>query len=310
MGFSTLGQKNLMGAKVAGITVGLLSALVASPSLAFTIGGAADVIKYQSNGTNTIRCDACAVDPLLVGNASNPGGNVELFASSETVGFTSTPTTLEGTLNGTSIILSSLTAADWNGDFGFNASDWFNALLSQALTPIGTTLLGSSNPFQLFAATSIRERFSDPNISYINQDASGMVSIGLAGHFDVAGILRQALATSLQRNSTLLGALRAGLGLRSGTATQVATRLLNPSVQASEIVKVTYGNQVPQYLYSFTATPSGLVEIRDGVSHSGNYEVSFQGQLPPTTSVPEPASVLSLLAVGAGTAILGRRKTA
>ncbi|WP_413200001.1 NF038130 family PEP-CTERM protein, partial [Nostoc piscinale] len=65
-----------------------------------------------------------------------------------------------------------------------------------------------------------------------------------------------------------------------------------------EIVKYTYNGQT-DYLFSFLATDSGLTEKSDGISHSGNYEVTFQGLVPikPSQSVPEPSVVLGILGV-------------
>ena len=72
-------------------------------------------------------------------------------------------------------------------------------------------------------------------------------------------------------------------------------------IQASEIVKVAYNGNPAQYLYSFNATGSGLVAQDDGISHSGNYEVSFQGVAPQKLrnpqAVPEPSVMLGLLGV-------------
>jgi len=82
----------------------------------------------------------------------------------------------------------------------------------------------------------------------------------------------------------------------------IATGLLgvlgSKPIQASEIVKVFYNGGQSQLLYGFSATPSGLVAADDGVSHSGNYELSFQGVLPTPAATPEPSAMLGLLGVG------------
>ena len=75
-------------------------------------------------------------------------------------------------------------------------------------------------------------------------------------------------------------------------------------VQASELVKYTYENQVG-YLYSFNATDSGLVSNDVTRSHNGNYEVKFQGAKP----VPVPAAFVGIGIAGAiGAAKLKRSK--
>jgi hypothetical protein len=81
----------------------------------------------------------------------------------------------------------------------------------------------------------------------------------------------------------------------------------NLLAQVSEVVKYSYdgGNQTG-YLYSFKATPSNLVALDDGRSHSGNYEVTFQGAKP----VPVPAGFVGIALAGAiGGRMIKRRKS-
>ncbi|HEY9598443.1 MAG TPA: NF038130 family PEP-CTERM protein [Cyanophyceae cyanobacterium] len=209
-------------------------------------------------------------------------------------------TTLSGEIGGKSIVLSSLTATDWFGastvtsvsqaissalslsnpvarasalnlaitplyNTSSLATNWFNTALSTYGVSSNQTL------FNKFLLAGGFQRFSDPNISYVNQDADGTIRIGLAGHYDAAPLL----------------------GLTS-----------NPQhpIQASELVKVTYDNGTPQYLRSFKATESSLYNREEFLSngkktsHSGNYEVTLKGT--PPASVPEPSVVLGLVAVG------------
>jgi hypothetical protein len=206
--------------------------------------------------------------------------------------------TLDGQLNGKNISLSSLTAVDWLGASSVTnlrtvlgsaaptgqksaaiaslynpsnlATSWFNTTLSQyGITPDVTK-------FSTFLLAGGLQRFSDPNISYVNQnDQTGLIQIGLAGHFDAGPLL----------------------GL-SGT------------IQASELVKVNYNGQDSKYLYSYSATKSGLVSQDGTNSHTGNYEVTLQGELPPKPtpeSVPEPSVALGLL--GLGGMLMARRKS-
>jgi hypothetical protein len=234
-----------------------------------TPGGGTSLV-YCSNGTNTFKSGtelgSCTLDQALAGSATSPGGNIELNATSETGGGISTATTLTGNLNGTAITLSSLTAADW-GVFG---KQWMAELLQKAIgLSAAPTIVNTA--YTMFGNMGGFNRFSDPNISYVNQDdVSGLVSIGLAGHLNATDIVKAALPNSLKS-------------------------LIPNNFQVSEIVKYTYDG-VTDYLWSFEATNSGLVEAGDKVSHSGNYEVSFQGK--PVEKVPEPATVLGLMAVG------------
>ena len=246
------------------------------------IGGEEDVILFNANDTQTFEDANANLVDLLTGNASNPTGNIELFATSESAGFTGA-TTLSGSLNGSNILLSSLTENDWlTGGFG---QQWFGEFLDNALNPQGQglrTFFGDDFLYSQFASNSGREILSDPNISYVNQAADGMVSIGLAGHLNAFDRIAGQIPDLIP--------------------------FLNPTVQASEIVKVVYDNGPAQYLYSFSATDSGLTERSDGVSHDGNYEVSFQGNVP--ESVPEPTTTAALLIVGVTGALIRKRSVA
>lgn len=274
-------QKLVIGASMA---IGV-SALATVPAQAGTLTGAtiggtaaSDYLVYDSNATNTFTVANTSenVQKVLNGNAASPTGNVELAASSEQAGFDFTKnTTLTGTIGGKTLTLSSLTSDDWFGvgqtttTYGLNnlANTWFNQVLSS--NSITSPLLAAfgytqQTLFNSFLTKGGFQRFSDPNISYVNQDdTSGLISIGLAGHFDAAPLL----------------------GLPS-----------NPffPLQASEIVKYTYDGKT-DYLYSFKATKSGLVEISDKISHTGNYEVTIKGV--PPAAVPEPSVMLGLLGI-------------
>ncbi|MEH2054184.1 NF038130 family PEP-CTERM protein [Nostoc sp.] len=273
-------QKLVIGASMA---IGV-SALATVPAQAGTLTGASiggtaasDYLVYDSDAKNTFQVDKTSanVQKVLSGNAASPTGNVELAASSEKAGFNfANNTTLTGTIGGKTLTLSSLTSDDWFGvgntttTYGLNnlANTWFNQVLSS--NNIGSTLLSGfgltkESLFKSFLISGGFQRFSDPNISYVNQDdTSGLISIGLAGHYNAAPLL----------------------GLSS-----------NFLLQASEIVKYTYDGKT-DYLYSFKATNSGLVEKTDNISHSGNYEVSIKGIVPPA-AVPEPSIILGLLGV-------------
>ena len=244
-----------------------------------TLSGGTSLV-YCSNSTNTFAngtLGSCSIDEALAGSATSPGGNIELNATSETGGGIGTATTLAGNLNGKAITLSSLTTADWSV-FG---KQWMAGLLKEAIgLDAAPTVVNMA--YAQFSTMGGFNRFSDPNISYVNQDdVSGLVRIGLAGHLNATDIIKAALPAAMKS-------------------------LIPDNFQVSEIVKYTYDG-VTNYLWSFDATASGLVEIGDGKSHSGNYEVAFQGKLPPTESVPEPASVLGLMAIGSLIASRKRR---
>jgi hypothetical protein len=273
-------QKLVIGTSMA---IGM-SAIATVPAQAGTLTGASiggtaasDYLVYDSNTINTftVEKNSTNVQKALSGNAASPTGNIELAASSEKAGFNFTKnTTLTGAIGGKTLTLSSLTSDDWFGvgktttTYGVSnlANTWFSQVLSS--NNITNTLLGTlgytqQTLFNKFLVSGGFQRFSDPNISYVNQDdASGLISIGLAGHYNAAPLL----------------------GLPSNLF----------KLQASELVKYTYDGKT-DYLYSFKATQSGLVEKTDGISHSGNYEVTIKGVAP--KAVPEPSVIIGLLGV-------------
>jgi hypothetical protein len=258
-----------------------------------TIGGTAatDYLVYDSNATNTFAVpnSQINVQKVLDGSAVNPTGNVELAASSEKAGFNfSKNTTLQGQIGGKDITLSSLTASDWTSSYQGTTFGqyWFNqALASNGFGSLVGTTIGTGF-FNSFSSNGGFQRFSDPNVSYVNQDdTSGLISIGLAGHLNATPLLLpyfDQYANSLSDPFV------------KAVANSLKTQLANTPTQASEIVKYTY-NGVTDYLFSFKATKSGLTELSDGISHSGNYEVSIKGV--PPTAVPEPSVVLGLIGV-------------
>ncbi|MEA5604589.1 NF038130 family PEP-CTERM protein [Nostoc sp. UHCC 0252] len=279
-------QKLVIGASMA---IGV-SAIATVPAQAGTLTGASiggtaanDYLVYDVQGSSTKIVDKTPanVQKVLDGNAANPTGNVELRASSEVAGFDFYKnTTLTGQIGGQSITLSSLTATDWfstgsgmSTSYGANnfANTWFNQFYDAA--GLGTSFIPRNQAFNAFLGINGFQRSSDPNISYVNQnDISGEIKIGLAGHYNLKDYY-----------APLLG----NLG-----------KLLKNEFQASEVVKVTYNGKT-DLLYSFSATKSGLSNNlgsgADGLSHSGNYEVTIKGV--PPVAVPEPSVILGLLGV-------------
>lgn len=285
-------KKLLIGASIAAS----VSAIASTPAFAgsltnATIGGSAasDYLVYgvEGNKTKEIAKTQANLQAVLDGNASNPTGNVELRASSEKAGFDFTKnTTLSGKIGGKDITLSSLTAADWTPNF-------VNTWLTAALNANGFSQFTSQVGFlsNIFVNYGGMQRFSDPNISYVNQnDTTGEISIGLAGHLNANTLLTQ----SIDSYMASLNPLTLDYAIAKGLKTTLGTK----QIQASEIVKVSYNGGPSQLLYNFKATETGLTELSDGVSHSGNYEVKFAGIAPPpVASVPEPSVMLGLVGV-------------
>ncbi len=248
---------------------------------------------------------------LLQGDApppdGNAGGNVELFASSETlslaqyVAYTGV-TTLSGSLDGVPVTLSSLTWDDW-GVASYDclatpatATAVSGGLLDRWLTDLVTaysiplTPTQRANAITRMVCGNFLPQFSDPNIAYVNDlnpgnDLAEPV-VGLAGTFDLCPTL----------NSIFPGVLPLGYCLAPiGTPPNG-----RPPIQVSEIVKIQVGD-VSDILYNFSAARSGQSEVTDPQtggadqqSHSGIYEligptVPRPPEPPPPTPEPIPA---------------------
>ncbi len=314
-------EQLLIGASVA---VGM-SAAITLPATAAGLTGATisgnDFLKYDVNGSQTYLNQSASLDSILQGNSSDPGGNIELFASSETqagaLKFNQGQTTsISGTVGGQTLTLSSLNANDWfwdgskiNASYGANnlANKWFNEFWDKGATetvktngvsvektvkvntPLGSitrninvdlnAAQARAFAFEQFNQIGGFARSSDPNISYIYEDNND-INIGLAGHYDL-----KAFYTQDSQYAWLAPYLVDGF-------------------QASEVLKYTYGDTT-DYLYSFNATQSGLLET-DGWSHNGNYEVKIAGVVQ-SKDVPEPITGL-IAAAGLGGAAMRRMK--
>lgn len=298
-------KKLLLGASI----LASVSAIATAPASAttFTLSGS-DIIKYDAIDTNndgildtTVANPNADINALLQGNCSvpayqpqyqcnpgEPGGNLELFASSEKLDLNQflahkDVTSLQATFDdGRSITLSSLTAVDWFGEdlnINYGANTLANRWFSDALNAYGISdgllsAFGYNNKatfYNIFLNNGGFQRFSDANIAYVNNN-SGKVDIGLAGHFDATHLLLGALTPQQQ---TLVG-------------------MLGSPLQASEVVKVTHNGKTT-YAYTFSAARSTLSSNDGTRSHTGVYDPQLT--LDPV-DVPEPSILLGLIGVG------------
>ena len=255
----------------AAATVPALAVSLTNPTITGTDYYLYDVRDTDGNGIvdQTYLNPSADLNNILMQQDGTPGGNVELWASSEQPGanFFAPQVSLSGQINGKTLTLSSLNAFDWfttssgTQNYAYDgdtlATRWFNELLTHAgqgdIVGNGT----GEFAFNSFIHSGGFQRASDPNISYV-EASEGSIDIGLAGHFNMKDVYNYSF--------------------------------IPDGFQASEVVKYTYDG-VTDYLFSFEATESGLRELADGKSHSGHYKVAI--------AVPEPSTVLGLMAVGA-----------
>lgn len=280
---------------------------IANPAFAGSLtnaamSGTASYLTYDANQTNTYKVNNTPANlvKVLSGDLSSPTGNVELFSNSEMLSndafksYTGV-STLTGTIGGREITLSSLTTTDWASAVGTKTLGraWFDETMSKNGLD---ALVGTDNGtkiFDIFTQYGGMQRFSDPNVAYVNQDdTTGMIKIGLAGHLDATPLFLKSVDAFLASNASkqskaLVSALRPVLAAKK--------------LQASELIKYTYNNQMG-YLYSHSAVSSNLVEEVDKISHSGIYEAFLQGIAPekpkPKQEVPEPSMLLGLVSLG------------
>lgn len=264
-----------------------------------SISGTASYLTYDADQTNTFKVDNTAANlaKVLGGTINKATGNVELFSNSETLSDSAFATytgvsSLSGKIGGRDLTLSSLTIADWKSPVGSKTlgQSWFDATLTA--NGLGD-LVGTTSGTTLFTAFSQNggfQRFSDPNVSYVNQDSkTGVISIGLAGHMNATPLFLKSIDAFLASNASAQS---------KKLVTQLRPVLAAKTLQASELIKYSYNNQ-SGYLYSFKGVSSKLVEKGDSVSHSATYEVAIQGLVPPPKkTVPEPSMLLGLASLG------------
>jgi hypothetical protein len=266
-----------------------------------------DTTIYMPDGTGELsQAPGTALTTVLQGTASSAGGNVELFASSDSGGFTDTaaggafatvsPTMLTaGFDNAQSVSVRSLNGADWftTAGGGYDttygqlnlANTWYSEFVTAVATqsPAAGGVLASDLQgfFNAFRDNGGFAQMSDPNVSYVELSGN-QVTVGLGGFLDASNRIAQLLGVD---PASFSAAFASGL-------------------EVSEVA-IVEGNA----LYSFSAVDSGVFlddsatspgTRSDSDSYTGTYEVT-------TTAVPEPSSALLIL-VGIASLAMRRKR--
>lgn len=250
----------LLGASVC-IGVGVMAN---APALAgsltnSTISGSAPYLTYDANSTNTFKVDNTTTNlvKVLGGGTDNPTGNVELFSNSETLSneqfkaYKGT-TNLTGKIGGRDITFSSLTWDEWQTDLGQGKSlgqTWFDeALKANGLGNIAATPT-SAALFSVFSQYGGLQRFSDPNIAYVNQNnKTGQIQVGLAGHFDAAPLLSQSFNLYVQEKTAIAQQQAAIIQQKADTVRQLSAFISTNQRKPNMVEQVRQANQQLQQL--------------------------------------------------------------
>ena len=176
----------------------------------------------------------------------------------------------------------------------------------------------------------------DPNIGAVTyNDQTGKLQVDLVGHLDVAGRYVDTRKQTSQNGQTIdnpnfienfstadgkyTGNLAQKQGFSPDYARNATGNLLLDSAliamstksyrssqafQVSEIAKITFNSEV-SYAFSFNATDSGAIAgsrnpLNDSTSHTGIYTWTkdYPPNPNPPAAVPEPSTILGLVAVG------------
>jgi hypothetical protein len=224
--------------------------------------------------------EAAAISALSDNNLQT---NVELNYTNETnsssVGFTATA-------GKHTAKVSSVTTDEFNAFQG----EWLNGLLN-AYQPLKNVWNSSSALVQSAALEAFKSSvgFGDPNIGEFSLDETGAVSMKTLGFLDLKPRVNSILDAAVNGLSPALKAFVTS----EVNSFKIALGQID-KLQISEIVKVELDG-VSEYVYSFNATDSGFVAKDDGKSYSGVYSWSKAGT---PAAVPEPSTILGLMAVG------------
>jgi PEP-CTERM motif len=284
------------------------------------IGGVNRQVLNDITKNNAIKATSALTD-------DSRATNIELFTDGETVtdniGFT-------GKLGKNTIKVESVTKADWAD--GKLATAWltgfgntYGSLMESITTTPGSNMYSDfqSNFGALltYLQTNGFNAAGDANIGDITyDDRSGKLNVDLVGHYDVTGRYLDTRRTvkigGVMVKNSAYGIGRSPDFARNSTGNLIFDAMLfrlateafntNTTLQVSEIAKITFNDKV-DYAFAFTATESGAIAgdrslLNDNTSHTGVYSwdntYAKVSTPPPNEKVPEPSTLLALMAVG------------
>lgn len=263
----------------------------------------------KSSGTNVSN-----LINVLDGTLASPGGNIELFKSSETLGLNAFKaydkvTSLKTDFSdGTSVTFSSLTAKDLFGagldtSYGANtlATTWFDDAF-EANLPSVLTAFGVGNEAALYTklnqSIALANLLLPPNLKINPADYTSRAAL-YNGFLNKGGFQRAvdpniAFVNKIGNNVEYGLAGHANLLFYAPQAVQAILAQKGVTVQGSELIKLSYSGQ-DRISYSFGCTPSNVA------SKDGSFNCTYAGDPaivpPPTEKVPEPSVILGLLGV-------------
>jgi hypothetical protein len=251
--------------------------------------------------------------------------NVELWTRGETVGAN---VGFNANLGTNTIKVESVTKPDWAD--GVLATAWLNGFRNA----YGTLMQGIGTP-ELNLLAQFNANFSnlvtylssngfgpagDPNVGDVAYDTeTGQLKIDLVGHLDATGRYVDTRPTIVRGGTTIvnpdLGTGRSPDYARNSTGNPLFDGILfaiakeayrtKTSLAISEIAKVTF-NDKTDYAFAFKATDSGAIagdrnKQSDFTSYTGIYTWTTKSDKPPIQppgkSVPEPSTLLGLIAI-------------
>ena len=229
--------------------------------------------------------------------------NVELWTSGETVG---AHVGFTANLGSNNIKVESLTKADWAD--GKLATAWVNGFLSTyapLLQSIGLTPTESQKTDIIgYLTNNGFNSAGDPNVGAVTfNDQTGALKVDLVGHLDISG--KFVNLSNPNNKSPDYDRNKSGNPLLDNALLALARASLRDKrpLQVSEIAKITFNGNV-DYAYSFSAVDSKAIagDRKDTTSHTGIYTwtKNYNQSSPPPTekSVPEPSTLLGLMALG------------